>query len=175
MIIRCCNNLSIRKTIKSDEVFLSQWLFDDEALHGFPLSKGDQLSEEVKHATNYWIDYCNHESSLTACFDGVPCGIATLFIEPYGKVAHHSELGMIVDKPFRKKGIGTKLLFELSEMAKEPFRMEFLHLLVYADNPAVSLYKRFGFHEYCRHTRWVKKEDDSYLTCLFLEKSLNES
>ena len=174
MAIKCCNNLFIRKTKKSDGEFLSRWLSDEETLRGFPLAKGEGLPNEIDHATNYWIDYCDYESSLTACFDRIPCGIATLFIEPYGKVAHHSELGMLVDRPFRCRGIGTQLLLELTKMAKEQFRMEFLHLLVYADNPAVSLYKKLGFHEYCKHHRWIKEENGNYLACLFMEKILNE-
>lgn len=157
--------VSIRHTSKEDQGFLVSCLQDQETLLGFPLRGA---SQELKAATEYWMAFADWQSSLTLLLNNIPCGIGTLFLEPYSKVNHHSEIGMIIAKPWRNRGLGTLLLAALFEYAKKEFSFEFLNLLVYAHNPALSLYNRMGFKEFGRHSKWIK-EGGVYKTCLFME------
>ena len=72
---------------------------------------------------------------------------------------------------FRNKGIGSFLLNSVMRLAKEQFKIELLHLQVYAENPAQKLYKRFGFREFGRQTHWIK-ESDRYVGRVFMERFL---
>ena len=56
-------------------------------------------------------------------------------------------------------------------LAKEKFKIELLHLQVYAENPAMNLYKRFGFKEFGRQESWIK-EENRYVGRVFMERFL---
>ncbi|WP_194847297.1 GNAT family N-acetyltransferase [Candidatus Neptunochlamydia vexilliferae] len=163
-------NLLIRPTQKKDRTELFQWLDDEETLKWFPLAK---TKEEIGKAVDYWVGYIKEGSSLTIEKEGICCGIATLFTDPYTKTAHHSELGIIIGKKWRNQGLGTQLLHALFSLARDQFKMEFLHLLVYDESPALSLYKRLGFKEFGRQQRWIKEASGDYRACIFMEKELS--
>lgn len=158
-------NLSMRYTIVKDGNALTEWFHEDEILDWFPIAK---TQHDIDAAVKFWIDYSKLNSSLTAEIDGCPCGLATLFLQPYAKVAHQSEIGIIVNKEWRGKGVGTILLGNLEQLAKDNFNLEFLHLQVYEKNPAISLYKRLGFIEFGRHETWIKEKNGKYRECLFM-------
>jgi putative acetyltransferase len=103
--------------------------------------------------------------------DGVPCGIATLYLMPYRKVAHQCLFSIIVDQKHRGKGVGTLLLNNLMHLAKEQFRMDVLYLEVYDGNPAINLYRRFGFKE-VGYQQYFIKEDGKYLGKTTMERLL---
>ena len=88
---------------------------------------------------------------------------------PYKKLAHQCLLSIIVGGGYRNQGIGTILMNNLMHLAKEYFRMEVLYLEVYQDNPAVSLYKRFGFKEVGLQ-RYFMKENGEYISKLIMDK-----
>jgi putative acetyltransferase len=71
----------------------------------------------------------------------------------------------------RNKGIGSFLMRSMMRLAKEQFHLEPIHLQVYAENPAMRLYKRFGFREFGRQTHWIK-EEDRYVGRIFMERFL---
>lgn len=157
--------LNIRYTRLEDASALTEWFQEDEILNWFPIVK---VQLDIDSAVNFWLGHSKLNSSLTAEIDGHPCGLATLFLQPYTKVSHQSEIGIIVNKGWRGKGVGSILLNNLELLAKNRFNLEFLHLQVYAENPAISLYKRLGFIEFGRHEYWIKEKNGQYRACLFM-------
>lgn len=60
--------------------------------------------------------------------------------------AHAGSIGMGVDQACHGQGVGTALLAALIDLADNWYNLRRIELEVYTDNePAVRLYKRFGF------------------------------
>jgi putative acetyltransferase len=108
---------------------------------------------------------------LTAEYNGIPCGMANLYIQPYKRLAHTCLLSIIVKEEMRGKGVGKKLLEQLMKHAKEKFKIEILHLEVYEGNPAKHLYDRLGFKEFGCQTHFIK-ENGNYRGKIFMQKYL---
>jgi RimJ/RimL family protein N-acetyltransferase len=161
------DHLTIRFAEESDQQYLIDWLSQPGVLEGFPLND----IREIEDAARIWISYAKHHAVLTALWDGVPCGIANLYLQPYQKMSHQCLFAIIVDEKYRGKGVGAKLMRELMTLAKERFKLEFLHLEVYQGNPAINLYKRLGFKEYGVHRRFMK-DKGRYLDKILMQKYL---
>jgi RimJ/RimL family protein N-acetyltransferase len=159
----------IRFTEPDDAKYLKEWLLEPSTLRWFPMC--DEV--EVDDSVSRWIAFSRYKCSLTAVKDGIPCGLATLYLQPYRRLAHQCEFGIIVGQAYRAKGwnIGEKLLTHVMELAKETFHIELLHLQVYGENPAIRLYRRFGFTEFGRQTRWLK-DQEAYVSRVFMERLL---
>lgn len=151
-------HLTIRFGEESDQKYLVEWLLQPGVLNGFPLSD----LREIEDAARIWVSYSKYKAVLTALWDGIPCGIANLYIQPYQKLSHQCLLAIIVDEKVRGQGVGTQLLQELFVLAKQQFQLDFIHLEVYADNPAINLYRRMGFVQYGVHRRFMKDQDRYY-------------
>lgn len=162
--------IQIRYTELSDGKYLNEWLQDASIARWFPMC--DDM--EVEDAVNRWVGFARYKCSLTATDNGVPVGLITLYLQPYKKLAHQCEFGIIVAPGYRGKGIGSMLLDHLIHLAKTNFKVELLHLQVYQDNPATRLYERFGFKEFGRQNEWIKELDGSYTGRVFMEKYLTE-
>jgi len=161
--------LKIRHTEQGDGKYLREWLLDPEIGRWFPMD----TIEEVDDAVQRWVAFHKYKCSWTAVYHGVPCGITTLYLQPYRKLAHQCEFGILVGGGFRGKGIGSALMRHMMTMAKEKFRIDLLHLQVYAENPAMRLYKRFGFREFGRQTCWIREGDEkgsAYVGRIFMER-----
>ena len=158
----------IRLTVPDDAVYLTRWLLNPESLLYFPMSD----PREVQQAVHIWIDYYKKESVWTALWEGEPCGMAVLNLQPYEKFAHQCILSVIVGEEYRNKGIGTALMAELIKAGKEKFHLEILHLEVYGENPAISLYKRLGFKEFGRQEHFIKESGRGYRSKIYMEKRL---
>lgn len=163
-------DVQIRYTELTDGKFLNDWLQDPSVARWFPMC--DDV--EIDDAVNRWVGFARYKCSLTAVSDGVPVGLCTLYLQPYKKLAHQCEFGIIVAPGFRNKGIGSMLLDHLIHLAKTNFKIELLHLQVYQDNPAINLYSRYGFKEFGRQIAWIKESDDTYTGRVFMEKYLNK-
>lgn len=162
------NSIEIRYTDLADGRYLKQWLLEPAVGRWFPIHD----NVEVDDAVHRWIGFSRYKCSLTALKNGVPCGIATLYLQPYRKLAHQCEFGVIVSQDHRGKGVGTELLKNLMHLAKDKFKIELLHLQVYSENPAIHLYSRLGFIEFGRQEKWIKEIDGSYTGRVFMEKYL---
>jgi len=160
-------NLAIRYTELTDVDQLKNWLLDPTVASWFPMDN----AAEIDDAARRWIAFARIKSSITALFDGVPCGIATFYPQAYKKLVHQSELSVIVAPGYRDKGIGTFLMKSLMRLAKEQFHLELLHLQVYEGNPAINFYKRLGFREFGRQSHWIK-EKNRYVGRIFMERFL---
>lgn len=164
--------LDIRYTDTSDAKFLKEWLMDPSIGRWFAM----QDEREVDDAVARWISFSRYKCSLTATLDNVPCGVTTLFLQPYRKIAHQCEFGIIVGGAYRGQGIGSQLIKNLIHLAKGTFHIELLHLQVYEGNPATNLYSRFGFKEFGYQKNWIKEKDEKgqsfYVGRSFMEKML---
>lgn len=159
--------VEIRYTELSDGPFVKQWLMDPTVYRWFPMA--DEV--EIDDAVARWVGFARYRCSLTAVKDGKPVGIATLYLQPYKKLAHQCEFGIIVDPEIRSQGVGRFLIESLAHMAKETFKIEVLHLQVYSDNPAKRLYERSGFKEFGFQKKWIK-DDGDYVGRTFMERYL---
>lgn len=157
----------IRYTEPSDGSYLKEWLSSAGMLHWFPMSEGKELEDAIA----CWIGFARFQASLTATLDGVPCGMATLFLMPYRKVSHHALFKVIVDPKHQKKGIGGSLIKNVKHLAKQKFRLDFIHIEVFEGNPLLSLLHEYDFHEFARQERFVK-EGEHYLGRVLLESFL---
>ncbi|MGB7978834.1 MAG: GNAT family N-acetyltransferase [Chlamydiales bacterium] len=161
-------HLTIRFGEESDQKYLVEWLLQPGVLGGFPLAD----LREIEDAARIWVSYSKDHAVLTALWDGAPCGIANLYLQPYQKMKHQCLLAIIVDEKYRGKGVGAKLMRELIALAKERFHIEFLHLEVYRGNPAIDLYKRLGFKEYGVHPKFIKEGPGRYVDKILMQKEL---
>lgn len=161
------DHLTIRFGEESDQKYLVDWLLQPGVLDGFPLND----LREVEDAARIWMSYAKHKAVLTALWDGVPCGIANLYLQPYQKMTHQSLFAIIIDEKYRGQGVGAKLLRELMALAKERFNLEYIHLEVYQGNPAINLYRRLGFEQYGVHRRFMK-DKGRYIDKILMQKYL---
>ncbi|MFI5344270.1 MAG: GNAT family N-acetyltransferase [Chlamydiales bacterium] len=159
--------LEVRYTEPGDGAYLKQWLSDPEGGNWFPIDG----EIEVDDAVVRWIAFCRYQCSITLLKDGVPCGIATLYLQPYVKLAHQCEFGIVLGKAHRRQKLGSFLMACVMHLAKEKFKIELLHLQVYAGNPAIHLYRKFGFKEFGRQESWIK-EKNGYFARIFMERYL---
>lgn len=160
-------NFDIRYTYVTDMSYLRQWMKSPGMLKWFPVKE----EKEVEDALQCWIGFCRWSSSITATVNHIPCGIGTLFLMPYKKVAHHCLFKIIVDPHWQKKGIGTALIKNLKHLAKNYFHLEMISTEVFEGNPIISLLQKNGFKEIFRQDKYVKT-DDGYKARIFLETVL---
>src|ERR1700730_11593463 len=93
--------LEMRYSDLSDGKYLKQWLLDPTVARWFPMY--DEV--EIDDAVSRWIGFSRYKCSLTAVLNGVPVGLTTLYLQPYKKLAHQCELGIIVGGDNRGKGV----------------------------------------------------------------------
>lgn len=153
-ILKAVPGLEMRYTVFEDAKYLKEWLSDPSVRRAYPMCE----AAEIEDAVARWISFARYRCSLTATLNGVPCGLATLYLQPYRQLAHQCEFGIIVGAAYRGLGIGTHLLNSLMHLAKNRFKIELLHLQVYAENPAMNLYRRLGFETFGSQTHWVKEQ-----------------
>jgi len=164
-------HLTVRFAEDSDQKFLVEWLLQPGVLEGFPLAD----LREIEDAARIWVGYSKYNAVLTALWEGTPCGIAVLYIQPYQKLSHQCLFAIIVDENYRNKGVGAKLMEELMALGKERFKLEFLHLEVYEGNRAINLYRRLGFKEYGFQRHFIKEQQDGktrYIGKILMQKYL---
>lgn len=159
--------VEVRYTEAEDGKHLKEWLMDLETRAMFPML--DEV--EVDDAVMRWIAFYRYKCSLTITKDGIPCGIATLYLQPYKKLAHQCEFGIIIGPGYRNSGIGSHLMSSLLHLAKTKFKIELIHLQVYDKNPAMNFYTRFGFKEFGRQNTWLKDEN-GYGGRVFMERTI---
>lgn len=157
----------IRYTYVTDIMYLKQWLQVPGMLQFFPMT----TEKEWEDAAQCWIGFCRWSCSLTATIGHVPCGIGTLFLMPYKKVAHHCLAKVIVDPKWQRQGIGSSLVRNLKHLAKNYFRLEMMDIEVFEGNPIIDLLRKEGFYEVFRQEKFVK-EGGQYRARIFMEAKL---
>lgn len=160
--------IQIRETTAEDLPFIEKWLLDKEVLKGFPMID----KREVEDSIHYWRQYIGNKMSITAVYKKKPAGCANLYIQSIEKLKHQCLFVVVVGAEYRRQGVGTMLMKALEKRAKEKFQVELLHLEVYENNPAISLYKRLGFKQYGCHPKYLKEPDGTYYDKILMEKYL---
>ncbi|SRR5581483_78225 len=155
--------LDIRYTYVTDTPYLRQWLEIPSVQQWFPVSE----EREIADCVQCWIGFSKYSASITATLNGTPCGIGTLFLMPYRKVAHHCLFKLIVDPKYQGKGVGTALLRNLKHLAKNYFHLEIIHIEVFEGNPFIHLLLKHGFQEYTRQEKFVKDDHGYHARILF--------
>lgn len=157
----------IRYTYVTDITYLRQWVKDPKILQWFPMS----TEKEIEDSLQCWVGFARWSSSLTATINHVPCGVATLFLMPYKKVAHHCIFKVVVDPKWQRKGIGFSLMKNLKHLAKNYFRLEMINTEVFEGNPLIELLKKHDFYEFARQEKYIK-EKGQYLSRILMETRL---
>lgn len=157
----------IRYTTVADASYLRSWLLQKEVQRWFPIS----TEKEIDDAVQCWIGFSRYNCSLTATVGDVPCGIGTLFLMPYKKVAHHCLFKLVVDPNYRRQGIGRALLKNLKHLAKSYFSLELIHIEVFEANPLIHLLQELDFKEFARQDRFVK-DGEGYLARILYQSYL---
>ena len=135
--------LDIRYTHITDEIYLRNWLMNPKLQHFLSVSN----EQEVHNTVRCWLEFCRYSASLTITFNGTPCGIATLFLMPYQKVSHHCLFKIIVDPVYQQKGVGNSLLKNIIHLAKVYFKLEEIYTEVVEDNPLIHLLHKYDFYQ----------------------------
>ncbi len=161
------SRLSARPTTPEDSPYLSVWLADPDILCWFPMID----MREVEDSVRIWLGYSRIGAAITIDFEGKPCAMANLYIQPYQKLRHTCLFAIVVKEEMRGKGIGRFTLEKLMEIAKEKFQIEILHLEVYEGNPAIHLYEKMGFLRFGKQTHFVK-ENGQYRAKILMQKYL---
>lgn len=133
--------LELRFTADFDGIDLRRILAHPEVWPWFPFSEGRELEE----AAALWMSFCRYRLGLTALFENRVVGMGVLFPLPYKKMAHQTSFYLAVDPEWQRRGIGTTLLRNLMHLAKQRFRLEFIHADVYQGCPILPLMERAGF------------------------------
>lgn len=155
--------LDIRYTDITDETYLREWLMNPKLQHFLPVSN----EQEVHNTLQCWLGFCRYSASLTAILNGIPCGIATLFLMPYQKVSHHCLFKIIVDPIHQNKGVGNSLLKNVIHLAKMYFKLEEIYTEVVEDNPLIYLLHKYSFYQFAEQKDYVKEKDRYYARLLF--------
>lgn len=75
----------------------------------------------------------------------------------------NAELGIMIDKRFREKGIGRTILLETIALAKKKWKPKNVHLRVVKDNKkAVTLYTLLGFRVTAVLSGWINRKGRYY-------------
>ena len=138
------------------------------------------LYDEIKEDASFGLDFPNEKPSLLdemavfveelkACAEGNAIGLIAesdgvvagyCFVgrrRPKTPVSHRGGVYLSVKKEFRRRGVGTMLLKEMTRRCKG--RFEILELEVFAGNqPARRLYEKFGFKTYGLRPNSVKRD-----------------
>lgn len=142
----------IRYSEASDLSDLEKWFSDPKEREPFPFETDGETTDALKN----WIGFAKYKASLTGVIGNHPCAVATLFLMPYRKVAHHASFYLIVDPAFRKRGIGASMVRNLMHLAKTRFRLEGLYAEIFEPSSLPSVLSPLGFETYARQENFVR-------------------
>ena len=99
--------------------------------------------------------------SIVACVRGEVVGHLSLSIYMNPRTRHAGHFGIAVRDDWQGKGIGTELMKACLDLADNWLGLRRLDLRVYVDNePAISLYKKFGFEIEGTHKRFAFRDGE---------------
>lgn len=149
----------------SDSKALMKWLSKEEDAKWFPFSEKEQVEDGVRN----WIGFSRFRASLTAVYKNKPCGIGTIFLMPYKKVSQNCMFYLIVDPKYRNQGIGSSLVQNLKNLAKNYFSLEGMYAEIYEGCRVLSILEKCDFEISARQEKFVKEKDGSYRARILLE------
>ena len=109
------------------------------------------------HRRRFRRSWTDRRADIVAVADGRVVGHLTISREDRPVIRHVATLGMAVAADWRGRGVGSALLAEALRWAEE-FGVEKVELSVFPHNePAIALYRKFGFKEEGRLERHSRK------------------
>lgn len=150
------STFDIRYSREEDLPFLEKWL--GECRKWYPVSS----DKDVEIMAKNWLGFYRYGASLTATYQNVPVGIATLFLMPYRKVIHHCLVYFIVDPRRSRQGIGSSLIKNINHLGKSYFRFKWMNIELFEGCPAIPLLEKAGYTEVFKQEKFVKL-DREYL------------
>lgn len=140
------------------------------------LSSGPgDFSQSVEAERSYLQQQAASRDSVTLCgkVDGRVMAIGALYTPRLARIAHTSELSVLVGRPFWSLGVGDALITRLTDFAAATGTIRLIHLRVRADNaPAVALYRKHGFQSTGLFERYLKVDGvyhDELIMSLWLD------
>jgi hypothetical protein len=146
--------LDIRYSEVSDGQHLIKWLMDEEVRKWYPPT----TEKEVVDFSNNWIGFSRFKASLTAIYQNEICGIGTLFLMPYKKVAHQAMVYMAFNPLINKEEIREDLLKNLINLAQNYFKLEFVVAEVFEGSMLIELFEQMHFECFAKQKNFVKDE-----------------
>ena len=107
---------------------------------------------------------------LVACVGEEVVGQLTLTVYMSPRTRHSGHFGIAVRDDWQGKGVGTALMEAALDLADSQLGLTRLDLRVYVDNePAIGLYKRFGFEIEGTHRRFAYRNGE-YVDALVMAR-----
>lgn len=156
--------LEIRYSEASDGKTLLEWLKDAKLNKYYPPSG----EKEINLFAANWLGYTKYNSSLTALLNNKVCGIGTLFLMPYKKVAHQAILYMIIDPSNSKADeLGESLLKNMFNLAKNYLQLEMLIIELFEGSSLTKILEKNDFKEFAIQKNYVKEDGKYYNKILY--------
>jgi L-phenylalanine/L-methionine N-acetyltransferase len=119
---------------------------------GVPFSSEREWREELSRRRDDGV-------SIVACLQGEVVGHLALSIYMNPRTRHAGHFGIAVRDDWQGKGLGSELMKACVDLADNWLGLTRLDLRVYVDNePAISLYKKFGFEIEGTHKRFAFRD-----------------
>jgi len=142
--------ITVREPRKND--LNEQWIFikrqiKDETADGLLTTKPPSLEEEKRYLEKRLRQIKNKKTVyLLLERNGKVVGSA-LIERKFGRQEHLADVGMAIDKDYRRQGLGIKLMDIILDLARERMKdLEIVYLECFSYNkPAIKLYKKIGF------------------------------
>lgn len=147
----------IRFSELDDLSLLTEWFSAPGACDDYPCSE-EEKGEFLKN----WIGFSKFKAGLTGTIQNTPCAMASLYLMPYRKVAHHCSFYLMVDPAHRNKGIGTSMVRNLLHLAKTRFRLESVHVEMFEPSLLLPILKKLGFQFVFRQEHFMKMKEGHY-------------
>jgi len=149
--------LSIRLRDGRDAADLFE-LFNQERFLRYASARGPFGSSEELQA---WLANiaCTNRAEVVAAIGDKTVGFGGLYVMGDG-LSHTGWILLGVHDAYQARGIGGKLLHMLTAIASVTIGLRRVQMTVFADNePAIKLYKRFGFEIEGVHRDFVRRGD----------------
>lgn len=130
---------------------------------GVPFASEQEWRKELTHRRD-------DNFSIVACAHDEVVGHLSLSVYMNPRTRHAGHFGIAVRDDWQGKGVGTELMKACVDLADKWLGLTRLDLRVYADNePAISLYKKFGFEIEGTHRRFAFR-DGEYVDALVMAR-----
>ncbi|HEY1943977.1 MAG TPA: GNAT family N-acetyltransferase [Roseiarcus sp.] len=147
--------LTIRLRDRRDDDALLE-LFNQERFLRYASARGPFASSDDLQG---WLANiaCSNRVEVVAAIGDKTIGFGALYVMGDG-LSHSGWILLGVHEEFQAQGVGAKLLQMLMAIASVTIGLRRVQLTVFADNePAIKLYRRFGFEIEGRHRDFVRR------------------
>jgi RimJ/RimL family protein N-acetyltransferase len=126
----------------------------------------DEFPSTVEEEQAWIHDHLDSPSKIILLAESSKTIIGSVTFEAgnFRRISHRGNLGLAVVEAWRRRGVGTALLRALLKWAESNPALEKVCLDVFAINePAIRIYRQFGFIEEGRRLKDIKRGLDDYV------------